>query len=234
MRIRWIRFRKEYRLKGRLIIAGLLLMCVILIPRPNRALMTSFFSTRCRNHQQIFSRKLNDRIVDYSSEARRTGIEKCYDEDDIAGLVSANKLFKVTSCRYYEIEDLTHSYPYLTRESRKLLDEIGKRFREKIAKDGLKGSKFIVTSMTRTTERLKKLGKTNMNVSDNSPHLNGNAFDISYARFSFLKYRVTECDKWYMKEALAEVIYELKKENKCWATYERKQGCFHVVARSAR
>lgn len=231
MRIRLIRFRKEYRLRGRIIIAALLLLGVIFIPRQNRALMSSFFSIRCRNHQQVFSRKLNDRIVDYSAEAKRSGIETCSDEDDIAALVSANRLFKVTSGRYYEIEDLTHSYPYLTKDSKKLLNEIGKRFREKVSRDGLKGSKFIVTSMTRTTEVLKKLGKTNINVSDNSPHLNGNAFDISYARFSFLKHRVTECDKWYMKEALAEVIYELKKEKKCWATYERKQGCFHVVAR---
>src|SRR5512146_456643 len=60
---------------------------------------------------------------------------------------------------------------------------------------------------------------------------NGNAFDISYARFSFRKLFVTECDKWYMKEALAEIICQLREEKKCWATYERKQGCFHVVSR---
>jgi hypothetical protein len=47
----------------------------------------------------------------------------------------------------------------------------------------------------------------------------------------FRKLYVTECDKWYMKEALAEVIWQLKEEKKCWATYERKQGCFHVVSR---
>ncbi|HLP71738.1 MAG TPA: DUF5715 family protein, partial [Bacteroidales bacterium] len=90
---------------------------------------------------------------------------------------------------------------------------------------------FLVTSMTRTSEKLRGLRRTNGNVSDNSPHLNGNAFDISYAHFSILKYDVTECDRWYMKEALAEVIWQLKQEKKCWATYERQQGCFHVVAR---
>jgi hypothetical protein len=46
----------------------------------------------------------------------------------------------------------------------------------------------------------------------------------------FRKLYVTECDKWYMKEALAEVIWHLKEEKKSWATYERKQGCFHVVS----
>jgi hypothetical protein len=126
---------------------------------------------------------------------------------------------------------MAYSYPYLTRDSKKLLDEIGKRFKKKVKRDGLMGSRFIITSLTRTSEKVKGLGKANTNASDNSPHLNGNAFDISYARFSFRKLYVTECDKWYMKEALAEVIWQLKEEKKCWTTYERNQGCFHVVLR---
>ena len=85
--------------------------------------------------------------------------------------------------------------------------------------------------MTRTKENTRNLGKSNINFSENSPHLNGNAFDISYARFSVLKFKVTDCDKWYLKEALAEVIFQLKTEQKCWATYEKQQGCFHVVSR---
>lgn len=229
--MRRIRIRKEYRLKFWLFIIIFFFLCFTFLPRSNRALMTSYFSKRCRNDQQVFSRRLNDRIVDYSAQAQLTGIVKCNNEGDIAERVSANKLFRVRSSRYFEVEDLTYSYPYLTRDSRKLLNEIGKRFGEKIGREGFKGSKFYVTSMTRTSEKLKGLGKTNGNVSDNSPHLNGNAFDISYARFSFFKFQVTECDKWYMKEALAEVIYELRKEKKCWATYEKQQGCFHVVAR---
>jgi len=85
--------------------------------------------------------------------------------------------------------------------------------------------------MTRTSENVRGLGRYNSNASENSPHLNGNAFDISYAQFSFIKLNVTECDKWYMKEALAEVIWQVRKENQCWATYERNQGCFHIVSR---
>ncbi|MGE5419162.1 MAG: DUF5715 family protein [Chloroflexota bacterium] len=231
MRFRRIRVREEYRLKFRLFLLLFVVLCLIFIPGSHRALMTSFFSTKCRNDQPVYSRRLTDRIVDYSAEARLTGIEKCNDAGDVSRKVLSGKLRRVRSCMHYKVEDLTYSYPYLTRDSKRLLDEIGRRFNEKIGKEGLKGSRFIITSMTRTSEKLKGLGRTNGNVSDNSPHLNGNAFDISYARFSFLKYRVTECDRWYMKEALAEVIYELRKEKKCWATYERQQGCFHVVSR---
>lgn len=193
--------------------------------------MASFFSKKCRDYQQVYSNKLNDRITDYAYQAKLTGIEKCYDEGDIRKRIKTGHLSRVKSNSRYKIENMVYSHSCLTRESKKLLNEIAKRFRKKVRKDGLMGSRFIITSMTRTSENIKDLGKTNINASENSPHLNGNAFDISYARFLFRKLYVTECDKWYMKEALAEVIWQLKEEKKCWATYERKQGCFHIVSR---
>jgi len=231
MRIRRIRLRKEYRLKGRLFLLIAFSLCFIFIPQSHRAAMVSFFSRKCRNYQQVYSRKLNDRITDYTYHARLTGIEKCSDAKDIGKRILSGQLTRINSSRQYKVENMSYSYPYLTRDSKILLDEIGKRFKKKVKRDGLMGSRFIITSMTRTTEKIRGLGKTNINATDNSPHLNGNAFDISYARFSFRKLHVTECDKWYMKEALAEVIWQLREEKKCWATYERNQGCFHVVTR---
>jgi hypothetical protein len=71
----------------------------------------------------------------------------------------------------------------------------------------------------------------NSNSSENSPHLYGNTFDISYKRFIVRKLFLTNCDHKYLKEALAEVIWQLRNEKRCWATYERMQNCFHVVAR---
>ena len=231
MHIRIYRFRKEYRTKGRLFLLSVFLLCFMFIPRSNRTFIFSYFSRKCINDQQVYSRKLDDRIVDYSALARLSGIGKSASAADIRKKASAGLLTKVRSTKYYKIQDLTHSYPYLTRDSKKLLEEIGRRFCDKIEKEGYKGSKCIVTSLTRTTQNVRSLGRSNVNVSENSPHLNGNAFDISYMHFKFRKFFITECDKWYMKEALAEVIYQLRKENKCWATYEKNQGCFHVVAR---
>jgi len=231
MRIRRIRVKKQYRLKVHIFLGLLIMLAIIFLPHSNRALMASYFTRKCRENQQVFSRKLSDRLVDYSSRAKSKGIEICNNESDLVKRMSTGKLVRVKGNRLYEIEDLSHSYPLLTRESRKLLREIGKRFRKRMNDEGLKGSKFIITSMTRTTEKIKKLGKSNGNASENSPHLYGNAFDISYARFRIRKYKVKECDEWFMKEALAEVIFQLRKEEKCWATYERQQGCFHVVSR---
>jgi hypothetical protein len=119
----------------------------------------------------------------------------------------------------------------LTGGSKELLDEISRRYREKTSLKGLKRAKFIVTSMTRKKDYLRKLLRNNSNASVNSPHLYGNAFDITYIRFEAHKLTLTNCDKKFMKEALAEVIWQLRKEKRCWATYETSQNCFHVVCR---
>ena len=85
--------------------------------------------------------------------------------------------------------------------------------------------------MTRKTENVKSLRSNNKNSSENSPHLYGNAFDITYKRFIVRKWILTNCDRKYLKDALGEVIWQLREEKKCFATYERMQNCFHVVAR---
>jgi hypothetical protein len=190
------------------------------------------FSSSCRQYRQpVYSNRLTDRIVDYSEEAKRAGVKACSDEKELKKFLSEGKLVRVSSGRSYLIDRLTYSYSYITPEARDLLREIGRRFREKADSEGLKGSRFIITSMTRTTEKMKGLKRNNSNASVNSPHLNGNAFDISYMRFTSRKFFLTECDRRFFKEILAEVILELRREKKCWATYEKNQSCFHVVAR---
>ncbi|MFN8239274.1 MAG: DUF5715 family protein [Bacteroidales bacterium] len=192
----------------------------------------NFFSNKCVQYKQVaYSRKLTDKIPDYSAYARRNGIVPCKNEEEINSRLRDGALVRVNDGKGYSIEKLSHSYPCLTRDSRELLELIARRFRDKTEKAGLSGAEMIITSMTRTTDKVKSLRRNNSNASANSPHLTGNAFDISYLRFRCRKMNVTTCDKQYMKEALAQVIWELRKEKKCWATYERAQSCYHVVAR---
>jgi uncharacterized protein YcbK (DUF882 family) len=203
-----------------------------IINKDGRNHLFSFFSTRCLDYKQKdFSRKLNDRIVDYSDEAKRKGIKVCKNEKELKKKISDGELVKVKSGNKYLVDRMTYSYPYVTKETRILLDEIGKRFREKTSQKGLNGSRFIVTSMTRKAESIKTLRRYNRNASANSPHLYGNAFDISYKRISVRKWVLTNCDQKFLKEALAEVIWQLREEKKCWATYEKGQSCFHIVSR---
>jgi hypothetical protein len=181
--------------------------------------------------QTIYSRKLRDMLPDYIGNSSISGIKKCSNRKELLKKAAQNEIFKIRSGRGYIIEDLSYSYPYLTKGGKDLVKDIGKRFRKKISGTRLRGSDFKITSMTRTAEIMKELKESNFNTSENTPHFYGNAFDISYVRYSARKWFVTDCDKYYLKEALAQVIWQLREEKKCWATYEINQGCFHVVAR---
>jgi hypothetical protein len=202
------------------------------IKKEKKKPISAFFSTRCLDYKQKdFSRKLNDRIVDYSTAAKLKGIGICKDENELKRRISEGKLVKVNSGNSYVVEKMIFSYPCVTGDSKILLDEIATRFREKSSQKGLNGVRFFITSMTRKKDNVKSLRRYNGNASANSPHLYGNAFDISYKRFIARKWILTNCDKKFLKEALAEVIWQLRAENKCWATYEKVQNCFHVVSR---
>jgi hypothetical protein len=50
---RRIRLKKEYRVKARIFLLSALILCFIIIPRPHRAAIASFFSRKCINYQQV-------------------------------------------------------------------------------------------------------------------------------------------------------------------------------------
>lgn len=180
---------------------------------------------------KVYSTRLNDKLSEYYSSSSVTGIPACKNEKGLKEKLLNGDLIIISQGKGYKIDKMTYSYPYLTKDTKLLLEEIGNRFSEKISKTRLKNSKFIVTSMTRTMDAVEELQKANSNASPNSPHLNGNAFDITYIRFKSNRLIMTGNERRYLKEVLAETIWELKEEKKCWATYERCQNCFHVVTR---
>jgi hypothetical protein len=210
----------------------IILVTVSLIRRGRKYPHSGYFSTKCLDYKQKeFSRKLNDKIVEYSAAAKLTGIKVCKDEKELKKRISEGKLVKVKSGNYYIVEKMKFSYPCVTRESKILIDEIAEKLSAKASQKGLTGVRFYITSMTRISDNMKSLRRSNGNASANSPHLYGNTFDISYKRFVAHKWVLTNCDKKFLKEALAEVIWQLKEENQCWATYEKVQNCFHIVSR---
>jgi hypothetical protein len=226
----------KLRLRFFLKVSMLFILCLFLawytFNKNSRHLLSSYFNTRCIDYKQRdVSRNLNDRIVDYSSAAKTRGIKPCKSDAEIRSNISAGRLVKIKDGSLYVVDRMTYSSPCATKVTKILLDEIGERLAKKTSQKGLSGVKFIITSLTRKTESLKSLRRSNKNASENSPHLYGNAFDISYKRFIVRKWILTNCDKKFLKDALGEVIWELNQERKCWATYEKGQSCFHVVAR---
>jgi uncharacterized protein YcbK (DUF882 family) len=110
------------------------------------------------------------------------------------------------------------------------LNEIGEKFHQKLKNTHLKKTKFIVTSLLRTVSSISRLRKRNRNAIKYSSHLHGTSFDISYDEFDNPK-KLSNAEFEYLKEILAQSIFELRNEEKCWATHEKWQTCFHVVSR---
>ena len=175
-----------------------------------------------------YSLNLQDGLSSYIKSASKNGISKCSDKNEV---LNNSELIKIANSDFFKIDNLTHSYPYLTEDGKNLLNSIGEGFKSKIANSDLKHSKFIVTSLTRTTESIKRLREENASAVINSPHQYGECFDITYKRFLNYNVKLKPCHIEYLKETLAGVIYELKKNKVCWAITEYQQHCFHVVSR---
>jgi len=151
----------------------------------------------------------------------------------IDDLVDDDELVKVETCDYYVVDNLTHSHPYLTPEAAELLEDIGKRFQEKLENDDLKIRYYQVTSLLRTGESQRGLSRSNVNASSNSSHLYGTTFDITYARV-FTRPRLQKSAEIADGPAirlLSEAIGELRKEGRCVVVTERKERCFHITVR---
>lgn len=137
-------------------------------------------------------------------------------------------LKEISSCRWYDLDTLTHSIPFLVPEAASLLETIGRNFADSLAKHDAPGHKFRVTSVLRTAHSVKRLRRVNRNATDSSTHQFGTTFDISYSKFNH--YGGTRLSDEELKYILAEVLRDLRLQNKCMVKYERKSPCFHITA----
>ena len=135
---------------------------------------------------------------------------------------------------YFCVAELTRSIPYLVPKASVLLQDIGRNFIDSLTQKHIKPHKIIVTSVLRSKEDVEKLRQHNRNATENSCHLFGTTFDISYNRFiivhdtrTFNQPVPNDTLKWI----LSEVLNDLRKNNRCYVKYEVKQGCFHITTR---
>lgn len=159
--------------------------------------------------------------------AERIGI------DPIRSLADAyylkRPLVKIETCRWYDVDTLKHSMPYLVPEAAALLETIGRNFKDSVEKLGGSGIKFRVTSLLRTSHSVKRLRRVNRNATDSSTHQFGTTFDISYAHFNDNGAPRNLSDE-QLKYILGEVLYDLRRENKCMVKFERRSPCYHITA----
>ena len=138
------------------------------------------------------------------------------------------QIVQVSSGKYYTVDSLTHSIPFLVPEAEKLLSDIGRNFIDSLSSRGAGGYRIIATSLLRTPGLVKRLRRVNVNATETSTHQFGTTFDLSYRRFDHTdttRY-VHEED---LKNLLAEVLFDLRANGRCLVKYERKTGCFHIT-----
>jgi hypothetical protein len=177
------------------------------------------------------ARFMNDRAVDYIDESFLNGAGGYMRSGrDIVRYVNKGKLVKVEGNEYFVVDTMNFSFPFLTPKARLFVDELGFRFHRKLENTDLQCVKFRLTSILRTTKTIKRLKKKNRNAITKSAHLHGTCFDVSYKSFLGL-HSLTAIENLYLKDILAETLFELRAAGKCKVTYEVWQNCFHVVVR---
>ena len=177
-----------------------------------------------------FSKQLNDYLTSYIYKSEKTGVWPSLNVSGLRKKVRRGDLVFVPQQKHFTQDTFYYSYALLTPQTCELMDSICTDFNHRIKGSSVHKAKLIVTSMTRTISSVNRLLKRNRSAVKRSAHLNGNAFDFSFSRFTFHR-SLTSCEKMYLQETIAQVLFDWRKRKKCWVTFEKYQECLHVVSR---
>ena len=179
---------------------------------------------------------LPDSQEQHISPAKKLGINPVSTREAVLHQARNHNLVCIAESPFFMVEKLDYSMPYLIPKARDLLTKISLNFLDSLQSKGYKPYLPIVTSALRTTDDVQKLTRRNRNATDNSCHCYGTTFDITYSRYIPLTGIPTPVDsaEWKrgeIKLVLAEVLYDLRNEGRCFVKHERKQPCFHITVR---
>jgi len=220
----------------------LTLICIVLIftgcgkgkaeEKENAEAITPILRERKPRFTGNYNREFNDLHELHIASAIKNGIDPMVNRDDTLSL-DKSLVRLPDELELYKTYDLSHSMPFLVPSAASLLLEIALNFRDSLYSKGLPLHKLYLTSVTRTNEDITSLTKRNINASDNSAHRYGTTFDISWKRFSQVDAdSLSNLPPERLKLVLAQVIFDLKQQNRCYVKHERKQACFHITVRA--
>lgn len=189
--------------------------------------IVSLMACGTRHHvvPETFPFQFNDNNPHLLRGVKSYGIEPLEDRSQLSSV--KRHLKHIEECRYYTIDPLTHSVPYLTPDAAKLLKDIGKGFQKSMRRHGFGEYRLIVTSVLRTKDDVRRLMKVNSNAVSNSAHCRGTTFDITYRRFNYVGGE--KATPGQMKYLLGEVLERLRSKGRCCVRYETKQTCLHIT-----
>ncbi len=192
----------------------------------NKARLVSYQGRSIR-----YSEKFRDGQNKHMKAAEKNGLSP-QPEDRTDAARMTNRLMKIHTNKYYVVEDLTHSVPYLVPIAAKRLNAIGEEFSDILQRNGLPHYRFRVTSVLRTKDDIRRLQKSgNGNAVTNSVHNYGTTFDLAYTKFG----KTTITDDYMtddnLKLVLGQVLLNQQRAGHIYVKYEYKQCCFHVTVR---
>jgi hypothetical protein len=164
--------------------------------------------------------------------AARWGVKPVADSTE----ASKNKkqLVYISANPYFYVDRLRDSSPYLVPRAAVLLQDIGRNFFDSLEVKHIPLHKIIVTSVLRTKADVERLQKKNPNAKANSCHLYGTTFDVCYNRYKTVEApgeHRREVRNDTLKWVLAEVMRDMREQNRCYIKYEVNQGCWHITVR---
>lgn len=160
-----------------------------------------------------------DNVIMHEQAYEKEGIEPQKNKKGLKKLLRAGKLKVIKSNKFYRIDNLKHSSPYLMPKAVNFLEDLSKNYKDKCKEKKIQFVPFTVSSLTRTKTDVIELMNVNKNAITNSSHLKGKTFDINYRAFYQNKKQI---------KCFITSLLELRKKNRCFVKFERN-GCLHIT-----
>ncbi len=188
------------------------------------------------------------------AKAKALGL-KAASFEQMSGLAQRGRLVRMDdTTRYWVVDTLTQSAPFLTPDAVAMLAEMGRRFQARLDSLGLPRFRMEVTSVMRTAQGQAELRRTNANASRIvSAHEFGTTLDVSHLRFAapanplpdsgaktasdprvaqlyaLALDSVAARNASALSAVLGRVIREMKGEGKLLVMMERQQAVYHMT-----
>lgn len=146
--------------------------------------------------------------------------------NDGEGIEKVDGLERVKSCTNFKVNRMSHGLPYLTHSAKEELVQIARDFRDSCRARKISPARLIVTSLLRSQKDVQELRRINSNAVENSSHLYGTSFDLSWANYQCADRRVDGDE--YLK-LLSSVLRRHRDEGLVFIRYETNQRCFHIT-----
>jgi len=172
-------------------------------------------NTNCKDCDVLF----RDGINAHEKAYKREGIKAQKTDEDLIQLNKKNVLKEIESNEFYILRDLTHSQPLLLPKAIDFIDQLSILYKQKCTEKNIDYLRYEITSGSRSKESVKKLREESTVAIENSPHLKGKTFDMSWRAFGDNKEQL---------KLFTSALSELKNQNKCFVKFERN-GCLHIT-----